>query len=239
MIERGREILKEFFKNGKRPTESDFSDLIDSTVNKLDDGYTKSDIDGLKLTAKGNSKTIITLCENEKKSWKFFFEKKKLVLKNCFTDTNEEGNGLKIITPETIIVGDLRLNGDVSVKGILKGAHESSSPADGKWHTVSKLNYGVYALEITASVEGRSGNGQYAVLLGWATQAFGSKRKIRTMGSHYGFWGNRLKLRWRKVQDDRGVVNYQLQICTNQNYNDPIAMIKCNLKFLHKYEKNK
>ncbi|WP_144062678.1 hypothetical protein [Sphingobacterium paucimobilis] len=240
MAERGRDLLKNFFKNGKRPTESDFSDLIDSTVNKLDDGYTKSDNDGLKLTAKGSNKTIITLCEEEKVSWKFFFQNSKLVLQNYlkgFSRDNQSKEVLEVRSPTTNIEGDLNINGDFSISGVRKGASVSGMAADGKWHTITALNYGVYAMEVSASVHGRSGNGKYAVLVGWATQAFGSGRKIRTISSHYGFWGNRLKLRWKKVKDKNGAVNYQLQVRTKTNYNDSSALINCNLTLLHSYEK--
>jgi len=240
MAERGRNLLKDFFKNGKRPTESDFSDLIDSTVNKLDDGYTKSDNDGLKLTAKGSNKTIITLCEEEKVSWKFFFQNSKLVLQNYLKDFSSDNQGKKLLeirSPTTIIEGDLNINGDLSINGIRKGASVSGMAADGKWHTITKLNYGVYAMEVSAYVNGRSGNGKYAVLVGWATQAFGSGKKIRTISSHYGFWGNRLKLRWKRIKDKNGTVNYQLQVRTKTNYNDSFALINCNITFLHIYEK--
>ena len=38
MTERTREVLKPEFKDGERPSGADFGDLIDSCVNKANDG---------------------------------------------------------------------------------------------------------------------------------------------------------------------------------------------------------
>lgn len=37
-----REALKEYFKSGKRPKENHFKNLINSTMNNIDDGISKS-----------------------------------------------------------------------------------------------------------------------------------------------------------------------------------------------------
>lgn len=44
-----RSTLKGFFQKGKVPTEAHFTNLIDSTLNKLDDGIAKTVEHGLKL----------------------------------------------------------------------------------------------------------------------------------------------------------------------------------------------
>ena len=55
-----RESLKHFFKKGKFPSEVHFSHLIDSSVNKLDDGFAKSEEDGLQLAPQGKSDRLIS-----------------------------------------------------------------------------------------------------------------------------------------------------------------------------------
>ena len=50
-----RETLCELFKNGKRPTEDDFRDLVFSMINKLDDGLSKDFNHGLELAPQGAS----------------------------------------------------------------------------------------------------------------------------------------------------------------------------------------
>ena len=59
-----RESLYERFKNGKRPNEKDFEDLINSSINKLDDGISKSFEAGLELAPQGEEgKEVISLYE--------------------------------------------------------------------------------------------------------------------------------------------------------------------------------
>ena len=48
-----RETLKNYFKNGARPSEENFGSLIDSMINKADDGISKNLTDGLLLAPEG------------------------------------------------------------------------------------------------------------------------------------------------------------------------------------------
>ncbi len=43
MAKQTRDTLKQFFSAGKLPTEEHFSDLIDSSLNTLDEGFDKSE----------------------------------------------------------------------------------------------------------------------------------------------------------------------------------------------------
>ena len=49
MAIRNRNTLIEGFSKGQRPTADDFKNLIDSTVNILDDGFSKDAQSGIKL----------------------------------------------------------------------------------------------------------------------------------------------------------------------------------------------
>ncbi len=53
-----RSTLKGFFQKGKVPTEVHFSNLIDSTINKIDDGFAKTVDNGLKLSPGGPVKVL-------------------------------------------------------------------------------------------------------------------------------------------------------------------------------------
>ena len=55
-----RETLKNFFKKGIKPSESHFHDLIDSSINKVDDGMSKTLDDGLMLSPIGTSEKLIS-----------------------------------------------------------------------------------------------------------------------------------------------------------------------------------
>lgn len=49
MTTRTRDMLKKQFQQGKMPTEEDFSDLIESMLNMLDEGFDKTPEDGFKV----------------------------------------------------------------------------------------------------------------------------------------------------------------------------------------------
>ena len=55
-----REQLKEFFRNGKVPSEKHYSDLINSMVHKVDDGFAKDAINGLRISSIEEAKNLIS-----------------------------------------------------------------------------------------------------------------------------------------------------------------------------------
>ena len=55
-----RNTLKSFFRKGQLPQETHFKDLVDSMVNKVDDGMTKTIDDGLMLSPIGTSTKLIS-----------------------------------------------------------------------------------------------------------------------------------------------------------------------------------
>src|SRR5215204_5404119 len=64
-----RNSLKTFFKKGQLPSEGNFFDLIDSMINKVDDGMSKTLDDGLKLSPIGGSDKLISFYKSiEEKS---------------------------------------------------------------------------------------------------------------------------------------------------------------------------
>ena len=56
---KNRETLKEFFSKGKMPAQGNFEALIDSMVNRIDDGFSKDMENGLMLSPEGSSKSLI------------------------------------------------------------------------------------------------------------------------------------------------------------------------------------
>lgn len=246
MALQGRKKLKEFFLVGKRPTMEDFEDLIDSTVNILDDGYSKTSKEGMKLTPKNENGVLMTLCAqtNSKPAWILSVnEREQLKIEKIQEDNYSRKDGenadpaLFLNSPKTVV------NGDIEVRGVrkgtpVKGELANSLKADGKWHDITNLKYGVYVLEVLATVQGKSGSGEYAVIMAWATQSFGNNRKIKSVGSHYGFWGHKLKLRWHKKEVKNGIPIYQLQIKSKLRYKNKNLPINCHITYLHKYEKS-
>ena len=50
MAKQNRETLKRFFSAGKLPSEEHFADLIDSSLNVTDEGFSKSEDFGFEVT---------------------------------------------------------------------------------------------------------------------------------------------------------------------------------------------
>ena len=55
MAKQNRETLKRFFGVGKLPTEEHFADLVDSSLNIIDEGFDKTDEFGFEITPQKGS----------------------------------------------------------------------------------------------------------------------------------------------------------------------------------------
>lgn len=65
MSKSGRETLKDLFKAGKLPRQQDFEALIGSMLHMDDEGFSKNDADGLKITSAISSKSLVTFFRKE------------------------------------------------------------------------------------------------------------------------------------------------------------------------------
>jgi hypothetical protein len=61
MSKRDRLTLKKFFSDGALPGSEHYGDLIESMVNRVDDGFDKTDADGLRIASLGGSPNLISL----------------------------------------------------------------------------------------------------------------------------------------------------------------------------------
>ena len=71
MAQKSRTELQGLFKTGAKPSQQDFSDLIDSTINVKDDGIEKpSGIDTpLKIKAQGTDEKLLDFYAGDKNTW--------------------------------------------------------------------------------------------------------------------------------------------------------------------------
>lgn len=91
--------------------------------------------------------------------------------------------------------------------------------ADGKWQTLIKDLSGCEAFEIMAYA-GVEGKGKYALLHAIAISTFGnSHSKISKTSAHYGFWRNKITLRWT-----RETKNFSLQIKTKSHFGEGVKI---------------
>lgn len=207
-----RNTLKNYFRKGNLPSEANFENLIDSSVNKIDDGFSKTEDEGLMLSNIGESEKIISFYENiedDFAQWAINLNK---------ADSPDKGPraALNFVVPETgstvlTLTQDKRVGinkadpaYDLDVKNLLASrgrvgtfCEDSEIPADGKWYRIiQNLNH-CQAFEIVARTGIRE-TGRHTLLHAIALSAYGrSHARIRTTGARYSFWRPcRIQLRW-------------------------------------------
>jgi hypothetical protein len=218
-----RITLKNFFRKGSVPTETNFADLIDSSINIVEDGIGRSVEDGFRIAPMGYSKRLLSFYENSQKSIPDWFI--------SLNDGNSKGlsfhqtdNDHRLVLKNSgnIGIGISNPTSKLEVKGCIgmdarKGTFvEGQVPGDAKWHDILEELDGVNAFEIMAQISGKKGSGRYAIAHAIALATFGgylSKWSIRKTAANYGGFLNRLQFRWTG-----SVNNYALQVRTRRHY---------------------
>jgi len=227
-----RASLYEDFEEGMRPTARAFQSLIYSTINKLDDGISKSFKHGLKLSPQEElgeqGENVISFYKKLDGSppvWTIALTKDdKLVIKSghdgeAMLTMCPEGNiGIRNKTPKHALDVSGVL-GMMTRKGTYKNLNsevQNTIKADGAWHSVLKGLKGNTMFEVVALAEGQGNYGNHAFLHAIASNAFdGNAKKVNFTRTHFAWWKwwKRIGLRWIGTQD-----NYELQIKTYRNY---------------------
>ncbi|MAM30681.1 MAG: adhesin [Flavobacteriaceae bacterium] len=225
-----RTSLKSLFADGNRPNAQNFGSLIDSMVNKVDDGISKTMKDGLILAPEGTESDRV-LCFKDKiqddlPKWSFELKQ-------------EANQGLALVQPISSNVSETRLfftkkgaigvgtetpKTNFEVQGVSgfesrMGTYQMGSiPADRQWHDITPELNGCKAFEIIAQV-GKQGQGRYALLHAHALSTFGkSWQKIRKTQARYDWrWWNRISLRFAG-----STYKYRLQMRTRSNFGDGV-----------------
>lgn len=220
-----RQSLKTLFSAGARPKESNFSSLIDSMVNKIDDGISKNMEDGLILSPEGKeSDRVISFYENvedELPQWSLELnqeEDKGLSFVSPISN-NETNTAMYFQKSGKIGVGTKKPRTNLEIDGVLGtdarvGTYKLDTiPADGQWHDVVANIDGCVAFEVVAQV-GKQKAGKYALLHAHAISTFGkSHHKIRKTQAHYGWFWNKIGIRFTG-----STYNYKLQLKTRSDY---------------------
>lgn len=227
---RTREQLEDLFKDGDIPQEADFKSLIDSMINQLDDGFSKDDENGfeIKLTNQDYNKFISFF--NDTNNPNIFFsvekdEESSTIILRPGTPNKEgkanDGNSFFFGKDGKMGIGKkaephlkLEVDGFTGMKGRIGTYATGQVEADGNWwpiiHNLDNCN----GFEVIARA-GVLGTGKFAMLHAIALATFGrSKGCIRKTSSYYGFFWNKLNLRW-KANDTH---DYSLQIRSNSHY---------------------
>ena len=221
MALQNRETLKNYFKKGKLPTEQNFYDLIDSIINRVDDGMSKTMDEGLMLSPIGNSEKLISFyksIEEKSPAWSIDINKgdgnihvKNRLGKSLVTIKQEGKLGINNHKPKH----ELDVNGVIAQRGRIGTEYQGKIPGDGQWHTIVDELNGCHAFEITAGI-GKKKAGKYALIVAQAISTFGkSKSKIRYTQAYYGMRSNKILLRWKG-----DTYNFSLEMRTKGNYGE-------------------
>ena len=214
-----RQTLKEYFKKGNLPTEQNFYDLIDSNINRIDDGVSKTYDEGLTLSPIGTSEKLLSFfksIEDKNPAWSLDINKgdadlhlKDRLGKSLMIIQQEGKIGVLNSKPDT----ELDVNGIITQRGRQGNAYKGKIPGDGQWHTlIDELN-GCHALEIIAGI-GKKKTGKYALIIAHAVTTYGKSRsKIKILQGYYGMRSNKIYLRW-----NGDTYNQRLEIKTKINY---------------------
>jgi hypothetical protein len=177
-------------------------DLIDSMINKVDDGMSKNIDDGLTLSPIGTSKKLMSFfksIEDKNPAWSIEIDSgnANLDINNHLGDSivtlkNDGKVGINNRNPQFT----LDVNGTAGLKGRIGTHQQGKVLADGKWHKIMEGLNGCYAFEIIAGV-GKKRTGKYALIHAIALSTFGrSSNRIQINQAYYGTRCNKIDLRW-------------------------------------------
>lgn len=222
MARRNRKTLKNFFQKGQLPTQENFSDLIDSMVNVVDEGFSKSINDGLEISPIGDSQKLISFFRNiEDKSPIWSYETDKL--NNNLSFNNRNGDKVLVLNEEKRVGINtenpgttLDVNGILSYKGRLGTYKYGLVPANGKWQSIITGLDACNAFEIMAGV-GKKKSGKYSLMHAFALSTFNSENKISYHQSFFKTMCNSIKLKWSGSMHD-----YSLEIKSRSDFGEDI-----------------
>lgn len=213
-----RDKLKAYFRKGSLPTQENFEALIDSAINRVDDGFAYTPDEGWQVVAADDNARLLALYQNDQAkqantpAWLLELPPAGTQAGLSFSSvpTGEPAPGTAdtpLPTPEPRLhlqadgkvgVGtaapaeQLDVRGFVASQGRMGNYLDANRPtevkADGKWHSILTNLNGLHAFEIVAAAYGQEGRGRYALTHAIALSAFGRSRS-RVYRKNAWFWG--------------------------------------------------
>jgi hypothetical protein len=197
MAKKNRASLKRKFDKGEMPSADAFSELIDSMLNIVDEGFDKTEFDGLKVAQINHGKLLSFYRNIDIKSpvWSLQLDGSGGGLAFGSGDTN-----VLTLRADNAASFELDMNGCVIADGRRGREGSMRVMADGAWHNITETLIGCYAFEIVAGV-GKKNSGKYALMRAFASTAFNGNSEVTYHQSYFGSKCNRLRLQWVPVPD--------------------------------------
>lgn len=203
MSQANRDTLRKHFRAGSRPTAEHFAQLIDSTLNIVEDGIYKTEDDGLQVRALPGHQGLMSFYRPQSTDvadWSLVFgrQERQLILRPgsaegsgpkpalisldaTRTPQDEDGDvtgrvGIGVDTPRPQTRLDVA--GVVGMAGRLGTAIEvpGSVVADGKPHRITRALQGCHAFEVVAGVGQPDSDSRFALVHGIALNAHNPSR---------------------------------------------------------------
>ncbi len=231
MAKKNRSTLKRYFREGALPSADQFGDMIDSSLNTIDEGFDRSQENGFEISLLGEHDKLISFFRDSAEKqpvWSVSYDKRHDKLR--FIKPDETKATLALAPGGRVGVNrddpqwTLDVNGVLAAQGRI-GANPTgqiSVPADSHWHNISGPLRGCQAFEVMAGV-GSKGTGKYALMKAVALNTFNPrgllfnffnlKKRIKYHQAYYLSRSNRIKLRWQGEGDE-----YYLQMRSNCDY---------------------
>lgn len=230
MSTKKRTDLKQQFEQGAMPAQQDFEDLIDSMLNMLDEGFHKTEQEGVKVAQLGDGQLFSFYRSidvgaplwslglgQDSDSLNFVDGGKAALLTLAQRPVGGPAVGVRQPQPRH----ELDVAGTVAAHARVGRAGEFAVPADGNWYNISEPMTGCQAWEVVAGVGARDSEGRYAIMHAFALNAFKANGEITYHQSHFGRKCSRIELRWADVSPDKPF-DYQLQMRVGCSYGEDV-----------------
>ncbi|MGI0116749.1 hypothetical protein [Zooshikella sp. RANM57] len=177
MAQRNRLTLKNYFQDGAIPTSQQFEDLIDSSVNIIEEGINSVTDKGLEIIAQEGQYLISFFSQHSrshKPNWSINYNGSEQDLKLLrYSDDKQIIPALMTFSSSGCVgINNPKPIHDLDIAGVLKsygrvGSHmlppSSKAIADGNWHTITPTLSGCHAFEVMAGT-GHHEKQQFALM---------------------------------------------------------------------------
>lgn len=249
MGKKNRRTLKKYFSKGAMPTEDHFRDLIDSSVNRVDEGFTRTSENGFEISLIGEHDRLLSFfrqCDDDDiPAWSVSYDERRDRLSFIKPDDQDHTTPpMTLATAGRVGVNNnnpqwnLDVGGTVALQGrvgtclagkdvTLPDDGRAYIDADGKWKNITGKLRGCQAFEVTAGV-GLQRSGKYALMNAVAINTFNPtgwffnflNLKKRIRYNQAYFLSRSHKIKLRWQKDEKEEGVYYLQMRTNSKIED-------------------